>query len=72
MKRVVRGSDGYGNFKYTLQQLALELESVANKFCEDNNLNCEAWVQVNDFDTDYDETVDVNFSVTVDIPDKEE
>ena len=72
MKRVVRESDSYESFKYMLQQLALELESVANKFCEDNNLNCETWVQVNDFDTDYDETVDVNLSVTVDIPDEEE
>ena len=72
MKRVIIAADNYDRFKSKLQQLASELESVANKFCEDNNLNCETWVQVNDFDTDYDETVDVNLSVTVDISDEEE
>lgn len=71
MKRVIQ-STKYESLSDVLNRLVHELASCAENFCMDNNLSCETWGQVNDFDTNYDETVDVNFSVTVDIPDEEE
>lgn len=72
MKRVVKTDSELVQLDDLLERLVSELEEAANKFCEDNDLNCDTWGQVNDFDTTYDKTVDVNFSVTVDIPDEEE
>lgn len=64
MKRVVRADD---NLKDVLKQLVSELEDKAQEFCNEHGLSADTWGQVNDFDTDYDETVDVNFSVTVEL-----
>lgn len=72
MKRIVRAASGSDRFVNVLKELVSELEATANKFCEDNDLGFDTWAQVNDFDKNYDETVDVNFSVTIDIPDEEE
>lgn len=69
MKRVVKAESDSDNFKDLLNRLVSELEDKAQEFCEENGLSADTWAQVNDFDKNYDETVDVNFSVTVDLPD---
>ena len=68
MRTAARSDTNLDQFKSTLQLLALELESMTEKFCKDNNLSCRICKQVNDYDKKYDETVDVDFFVTVDIP----
>lgn len=72
MKRVVKAASGSDSFVDVLKGLVSELEATADKFCKDNDLSWDTWGEVNDFDKNYDETVDVNFSVTIDIPDEEE
>ena len=72
MKRIVRTESKLEDLDDVLKQLVSELEDTAQKFCEENGLSADTWGQVNDFDKEYDETVDVNFSVTVDLPDEEE
>lgn len=69
MKRVVRAESDIDNLKDVLNQLVSELEDKAQEFCNEHGLSADTWAQVNDFDKEYDETVDVNFSVTVDLTD---
>ena len=68
MKTAVKSVANLDQFRGVLRLLASELESTAKKFCKDNNLICQTRGQVNHFDKGYDETVDVDFFVTVDIP----
>lgn len=72
MKRVIRAESDIDNLKDVLKQLVSELEDKAQEFCNEHGLSADMWGQVNDFDKEYDETVDVNFSVTVELPEEEE
>lgn len=69
MKRVVRAESELDNLDDVLNRLVSELEDTAQEFCKRNGLSADTWGQVNDFDEEYDETVDVDFSVTVDLSD---
>lgn len=68
MKTAVKSVANLDQFRGVLRLLASELESTTEKFCKDNNLSCQIWKQVSDFDKGYDKTVDVDFFVTVNIP----
>ena len=65
MKRVVRADSNLVSLDNLLEKLVSELEDKVQEFCNEHKLSADTWGQVNDFDKNYDETVDVDFSVTV-------
>lgn len=69
MKRVVKADSNLVSLDNLLEKLVLELENKAQEFCNEHGLSADTWGQVNDFDTNYDKTVDVDFSVTVNLRD---
>lgn len=69
MKRVVKADSNLVSLDNLLEKLVSELEDKAQDFCNEHGLPADTWGQVNDFDTNYDETVDVDFSVTVNLRD---
>lgn len=72
MKRLVRATTGPESLETILTRLVSELQRKTQEFCSENDLSYDTWDNISEFDPQYDETVDVNFSITVDIPESEQ
>jgi len=72
MKRLVRATTGPESLETILTRLVSELQRKTQEFCTENDLSYDTWDNIGEFDPQYDETVDVNFSITVDIPESEQ
>lgn len=72
MKRLVKATTGPESLETILTRLVSELQRKTQEFCTENDLSYDTWDNIGEFDPQYDETVDVNFSITVDIPESEQ